>query len=145
MSILKRKTKKTEEVAVDAQVVAAPVPEKKAAKVKKVAETTTPSTAVKTKTISRFAAETIIAPIVTEKAARMSGANVMVFEVSTKATRVGVKQAIHELYGVMPTKVNIMNVRGTKVRFGRHSGIRKATKKAMVTLPAGKHIDVFAS
>ncbi len=139
MSILKPKTKKTEVAPVDAQVVAAPVE-------KKTRKTATKKTAeVGIKTISRFAAETIIAPLVTEKAARLNGANVMVFEVSPKATRIAVKQAIKELYNVMPTKVNIMHVRGGSVRFGRFTGTRKDSKKAMVTLPTGTHIDVFAS
>lgn len=144
MSILKPKTKKIEEPSVDAQVVAAPVEEQKKAS-KKAAPKAEAKKAVVTKTISRFAAETIVAPLVTEKAARLSGANVMVFEVSSKATRIAVKQAIKELYNVMPTKVNIMHVRGGSVRFGRFTGTRKDSKKAMVTLPKGTHIDVFAS
>lgn len=141
MSILKPKTKKNTVASEDAQVVDAPVvATKKAPKAKKAAVAS-----VGPKTISRFAADTIVGPLVTEKAAHMSSNNVMVFEVAVGATRVAIKQAIREIYKVTPVKVNVMNVRGNKVRFGRFNGVRKATKKAMVTLPAGTHIDVFAS
>lgn len=145
MSILKRKSKKAEETSADVAVEAAAAPVEKKAKAPKKAKVEKTEKKEKSKTVSRFAAETIIAPLVTEKAARLSSGNVMVFRVATSATRIAVKQAVKELYGVTPVKVNIINVRGTMVRFGRFSGMRKDMKKALVTLPAGAHIDVFAS
>ncbi len=142
MSIIKRKTSQIETTPEDAVVEAAVAPVEKKVKAKKVVKAAKPAT---TKTVSRFAAETILAPLVTEKAARHSSANVMVFRVATSATRIAVKQAIKELYHVTPVKVNIINVHGTQVRFGRTVGFRKGMKKALVTLPKGTHIDVFAS
>jgi len=97
------------------------------------------------KVVSRFASETILAPLVTEKSAALAGKNVLVFRVASHATRVAVKQAIKELYNVVPVKVNVITVRPRAMHFGRTQGKTKGYKKAMVTLPAGKMIDVFAA
>ena len=97
------------------------------------------------KIVSAFAMRTIIAPIVTEKSAALAAKNVMVFRVASDATRVGVAQAIKELYGVQSVKVNVITVRPKAMTFGKSRGTTKGYKKAMVTLPAGTTIDVFAS
>jgi large subunit ribosomal protein L23 len=97
------------------------------------------------KVISRFASETIIAPLVTEKTASLGSKNVLVFRIASNATRVAVKQAIAEIYGVTPVKVNVITVRPRAMTFGRTQGTTKGYKKAMVTLPPGKTIDVFAA
>lgn len=97
------------------------------------------------KIVSRFASQTILAPIVTEKSAALSGKNVLVFRVSSGATRVAVKQAMKEIYHVIPVKVNIVNVHSREKNFGRVPGKTRGYKKAMVTLPPGKTIDVFAA
>ena len=47
------------------------------------------------------------------------------------------------MYGITPVSVNIQNVRGKRVRFGRVRGKRKDWKKAIVTLPEGKTINVY--
>lgn len=144
MPILKRKTKTTDApVQAEAEVKEAKPAKKTTKKVAKQATET--STTVAPKAVSRFAAATIIAPIVTEKAARLSGNNVMVFRVAPTATRVAVKQAVKELYKVTPVKVNIISVRGKAVRFGRFAGRTQDMKKALVTLPKGARIDAFAS
>lgn len=97
------------------------------------------------RTVSHFATRTILAPLVTEKTAQLSSANVMVFRVASSATRVAVKQAMKELYGVIPVKVNVITVRPRAMRFGGTAGTQKGYKKALVTLPKGTTIDVFAS
>lgn len=95
--------------------------------------------------ISRFAAQTLLSPLVTEKTTKLSSENVVVFRIAAAATRVAVKQAVKELYGVLPIKVNVINVHSRAVRFGRTMGISRGYKKALVTLPKGTKIDVFAS
>lgn len=97
------------------------------------------------KVISRFASQTIIAPLVTEKTASLGSKNVLVFRIASNATRVAVKQAIAEMYGITPVKVNVITVRPRAMTFGRTQGTTKGYKKAMVTLPPGKTIDVFAA
>lgn len=127
--------------------VAAEKPAKKAA-AKKVAPKKAKKSAAQApalKVISRFASETILAPLVTEKTASLGSKNVLVFRIASGATRVAVKQAIAEMYGITPVKVNVITVRPRAVTFGRTRGTTKGYKKAMVTLPPGKTIDVFAA
>lgn len=85
----------------------------------------------------------IVKPLVTEKSAVLASANQYVFVVKKNANRVAIRSAVKALYGVTPASVNIMNVRGKKVRFGRIRGKRSDWKKAVVTLPAGKTINVY--
>lgn len=120
--------------------------EKKAVKkTTKAKKAEAPAEVAALKPVSRFAADTLLAPIVTEKSATLSGKNVIVFRVAQSATRVAVKQAVKELYNVIPVKVNMITVHPRNMHFGRTQGTTKGYKKAMVTLPVGKTIDVFAS
>ncbi len=75
-------------------------------------------------------------PIVTEKASTLEMlSNTYVFEVSDDATKIDIKKAVLELYGVSVSSVNIVNTR-QKFKYGRKGmQIRKrSTKKAYVTL-----------
>lgn len=87
--------------------------------------------------------QVILAPVVTEKAAHLTEKGTYVFRVAYRATRIQVASAFKELYGVQPTKVNIVVARAKKVRFGRSLGREKAWKKAYVQVPAGKQIQVY--
>ena len=135
MGILKRikksdaDTKATEEKVED--VVAAP----KATK-KKVASK-------KSKSSKASETNVILRPLVTEKTAVLASAGKYVFVVSTGANRIQVKTAIKEMFGVAPTSVNIQNVRGKRVRFGKRRGKRSDWKKAVVSLPKGQKINVY--
>ena len=85
-------------------------------------------------------------PIVTEKTANMGlGKPRYAFEVSPDATKIDIKVAIRELYGVEVADVNILNTR-EKFKYGKKRGmqIRKRTaKKAYITLKDSKSmIDV---
>ncbi len=75
-------------------------------------------------------------PIVTEKTSTLEIANnSYVFEVSNDATKIDIKKAVLELYGVSVSSVNIVNTR-MKFKFGKKGmQIRKrSTKKAYITL-----------
>ena len=85
----------------------------------------------------------IVKPLVTEKTSILASQNTYVFVVESKANKVSIASAIKGIYGIQPTSVNIQNVRGKRVRFGKVSGRRKDWKKAIVTLPKGKTIDVY--
>lgn len=123
----------------EVEVVAKPA--KKATKKATVETTAAPAL----KSLSRFATDTLLSPMVTEKTAMLSSNNVMVFRVASFATRVAVKQAFKELYGVTPVKVNVITVRPRAVHFGKSNGHIKSFKKAMISLPEGTTVDVFAS
>lgn len=87
----------------------------------------------------------LIRPIVTEKSTRGAGISQYTFEVATTASKSDVQQSVHHLYGVMPVAVNMMTLRGKVVRFGRTYGRTVKSKKAIVTLPAGKTIDIVSA
>jgi len=85
----------------------------------------------------------LIKPLVTEKGTNLSAENKYLFEVSNDANKISVAGAIEEVYGVKPTNVNIVNIQGKRVRFGRSFGRRKDWKKAIITLPEGASINVY--
>ena len=76
-------------------------------------------------------------PIITEKTSSLELKKpVYGFEVDTTATKIDIKKAILDLYGVEVADVNVLNTR-EKFKFGKKRGmqIRKASsKKAYVTL-----------
>lgn len=89
------------------------------------------------------ASSIILAPLVTEKTAHLASQAQYVFRVEAHANKIQVRNAIREMYEVVPVSVNIVNQNGKKVRFGRTRGSRKDWKKAIVTLPKGKTIEVY--
>jgi len=86
--------------------------------------------------------DTIIAPIITEKATVLSDLNKIVFKVPLSATKKDVKAAIEALFKVKVTSVNTILVKGKTKRFKGVAGKRSDIKKAIVTLAAGQSIDV---
>lgn len=85
----------------------------------------------------------VLKPVVTEKSAILASKNMYVFAVKEDANKLEVAQAIKQMYEVNPRSVNILNVRGKIVRRGRISGKRKGWKKAIVTLPKGKTLNLY--
>lgn len=84
----------------------------------------------------------LIRPLVTEKSATMGALNKYGFLVRKNTNKEEIKKAIKEVYGVMPKDVNIINVQGRQVRFGRRLGRRTDFKKAIITLKKGETITV---
>lgn len=87
----------------------------------------------------------LVRPIVTEKSTRGGAQSQYTFEVKTTASKADVRRAVHHLYGVTPVAVNMLTMLGKEVRFGRTYGRTMKRKKAIVTLPAGKTIDVVSA
>jgi len=85
----------------------------------------------------------LIKPVVTEKAAGVNHLNQYVFMVAKKANKIDVAKAVTIFYGIKPVAVNIINVMGKKVARGKIKGQRSDWKKAIVTLPAGKTIQIY--
>lgn len=84
----------------------------------------------------------LIRPVMTEKSLQGEGRGHYTFFVASAANKVEIKEAIKELYGVMPTRVRIQNTEGKRVRFGRNMGRRNDMKKAIVVLPKGQTISI---
>ena len=89
--------------------------------------------------------DVIIKPVISEKTTELMGESKYVFEVAMTANKQLVKQAIKDIFGVLPEKVNIIRVRGKMRRLRYQYGKKSAYKKAVVTLKAGESIEVFES
>jgi large subunit ribosomal protein L23 len=86
--------------------------------------------------------DTIIRPVITEKATNASEHNQVTFRVPLSATKPEIKEAVEGLFSVKVTAVNTMVVMGKTKRFKGHPGKRSDWKKAIVTLAEGQRIDV---
>ena len=87
--------------------------------------------------------ETLLRPLITEKASEISVLNKYVFAIDPRMNKIDVKKAIRTIYKVDPVKVNILNFSGKKVRYGKTRGKTKSWKKAVVTLRKGDSIEVY--
>lgn len=108
----------------------------------------TPATAAKTapkKEATDQAFRILLRPLVTEKSSRQAKLNQYSFEIPTPATKMDVRNAVHQVYGIRPLDVNIARLPGKIIRYGRTTGRQAVRKKAIVTLPSGKSIDVFSA
>ena len=85
-------------------------------------------------------------PIISEKAAKLSENNGVAFEVAVSATKEDVARAVEAIYGVKPSKVNIVVTKGQVKSFrGRSTGTQRTVKKAYVSLPADANLDLSAN
>jgi large subunit ribosomal protein L23 len=88
----------------------------------------------------------LIAPLVTEKTYRISGADQQVaFEVMRNATKQEIKAAVEQMFEVKVSAVRTVNVKGSARRFGQKIGKTSAWKKAYVRLSDGGRIDFGGS
>jgi len=112
---------------------------------KKTLKTTTPSSQPKVlhSNLNNVGFRNILLqPIITEKATVLAGENnCYVFEVTPRANKISIKKAISEIYNFTPLKVNIVRIKGKKVRYGRSHGKTKNRKRALVFLKKGDHIE----
>ena len=86
--------------------------------------------------------DTILAPVITEKATILSEQNKVVFRVAKDATKDEIAAAVEALFKVNVTKVNTLVVKGKTKRFRGRPGRRSDVKKAVVTLAEGQSIDI---
>ena len=90
------------------------------------------------------AQDIILAPVITEASMAGIASKKYTFKVAHGATKVDVKRAAEELFGVKVAKVNTISVRGREKRMGRNSGYTPSWKKAIVTLAEdSKGIEFF--
>lgn len=85
----------------------------------------------------------LVRPLISEKATILASENKYVFEVNRQATKQEIKQAVKDVYGIEPIGVNVISVEGKSRRYGRTLGRTKNRKKAIVTLPEGRSIQVY--
>jgi large subunit ribosomal protein L23 len=86
--------------------------------------------------------DTILAPVITEKATVLTEQNKVVFRVAMDATKDEIAAAVEELFKVRVIKVNTLITKGKTKRFRGLLGKRSDVKKAIVTLQEGQTIDI---
>jgi large subunit ribosomal protein L23 len=86
--------------------------------------------------------DTILSPLITEKATLLSEQNKVVFKVALDSTKDEIASAIEELFKVQVVKVNTLITKGKTKRFRGRPGRRIDVKKAIITLKDGQSIDI---
>src|SRR5690348_5282703 len=85
-------------------------------------------------------------PLITEKGLGVKETqNTLVFEVSPKATKTEVKQAVEVLFKVKVASVRTSTVAGKERRRGKYAGYRRDWKKAFVRLKAGEKMPEYVN
>ncbi|MDE2087218.1 MAG: 50S ribosomal protein L23 [Xanthomonadaceae bacterium] len=88
--------------------------------------------------------DTLRAPHISEKSARVSEHNQYVFVVAPEATKADVREAVEKMFDVKVEQVNLVNSRGKAKSFRFRAGSRQGKRKAYVRLADGQTIDVSA-
>ena len=93
----------------------------------------------------KTAYDIVIRPIITEQSMEDLDIKKYVFEVDKSATKIEIKKAVEEIFGVTVLKVNTVTVRGKEKRTGRYpTGYSRTWKKAVVKLSEdSKDIEIF--
>ena len=86
--------------------------------------------------------DSIIQPIITEKATILTEQNKTVFKVNKYASKSVIKKNIEKIFKVNVTKVNIINLKSKKKFKQGKMSIKSGYKKAIVTLKKGQSIDL---
>ena len=97
-----------------------------------------------TTSVSKAAAyDTILRPIITEKATIANESGQITFAVAINATKPQIKAAVELLFNVKVKAVNTIFQKGKTKTFRGRRGRRSDMKKAMVTLAEGQNIDLM--
>lgn len=88
--------------------------------------------------------DVILAPVVSEKSYDLiERTNTYTFEVSPRAHKDEIRDAVQSIFGVRVLNVNTMNRKGKIKRTGYVFGRRKNIKRALVRLAPDDSIDLF--
>ena len=86
--------------------------------------------------------DTVIHPIITEKATSLSENNKVVFKVRDDASKKTIKKNIEKIFKVNVIKVNTISKKSKSKIIRGKIGYKKGYKKALVTLKKGQSIDL---
>ena len=93
-------------------------------------------------TVTEKMYDTLLRPVITEKAMKSSENGQVTFRIPLTATKTEVKAAVEALFGVKVKSVNTVRTSGKTKRFRGEVGKRSDFKKAIVTLVDGEKLDV---
>ncbi|EGV51637.1 50S ribosomal protein L23 [Candidatus Endoriftia persephonae] len=84
----------------------------------------------------------LLSPLISEKSSIVADANrQFTFRVVKDATKQEIAAAVEKLFDVEVERVQVVNVKGKKKRFGQIQGRRSDWRKAYVRLKEGNDID----
>ena len=86
--------------------------------------------------------DTVVHPIITEKATSLSENNKVVFKVRDDASKKTIKKNIEKIFKVKVVKVNTITKKSKSKIIRGKIGYKKGYKKALVTLKKGQSIDL---
>ena len=86
----------------------------------------------------------LVAPHVTEKAARLESVGQYVFRVHPAANQIQIRQAVEIAYQVKVASVQVVKIPAKTRRLGKHVGLKAGYKKAIVSLRPGDKIQLIA-
>ena len=87
--------------------------------------------------------DVILSPVVSEKSYALLDANTYTFIVRPDANKTEIKEAIQAIFQVRVTNVNTLHRKGKRKRTRQVVGVRKSTKRALVTLHPDDKIEIF--
>jgi large subunit ribosomal protein L23 len=87
--------------------------------------------------------QVVIKPLITEKGTAQNEENQYAFHVHGRANKQQIREAVEKIYEVRVVKVRTMKRQGKTRRYRYTVGRTAAMKKAVVTLHADDHIDLF--
>jgi large subunit ribosomal protein L23 len=93
----------------------------------------------------RHSEHVLVRPVVSEKSYSLMDDGVYVFVVANDASKLEIRNAVEDVFGVKVKKVNTLNRKG-KTRRNRRTntvGTRPDTKRAIITLAGNDRIDLF--
>jgi len=85
----------------------------------------------------------ILKPRVTEKASMNAENNIYIFDVSPRANKILIKEAIKNIYKVDAEKINILKVPSKNIISRGKKGVKSGGKKAIVYLKQGDKIEII--
>jgi large subunit ribosomal protein L23 len=91
------------------------------------------------------AEQVLMRPVVSEKSYALMEDGSYIFVVAPDATKIDVRHAVEQAFGVRVKSVNTLNRKGKRRRNRKTNsfGTRASTKRAIVTLAGGDKIDLF--
>jgi large subunit ribosomal protein L23 len=87
--------------------------------------------------------DVVLAPVVSEKSYALLDANTYTFIVRPDANKTEIKEAVQTIFKVRVTNVNTLHRKGKRKRTRQVLGVRKSTKRALVTLHPDDKIEIF--
>jgi len=91
------------------------------------------------------AEQVLVRPVVSEKSYALMEDGTYIFVVTPDATKIDVRYAVEQAFGVRVKSVNTLNRKGKRRRNRKSNtvGTKSDTKRAIVTLAGGDKIDLF--